>query len=69
VIVVFAQPESDLLDDNPYLDLPECGYEEEPLSECPKCGSTPLTYDAADPSVGIFGNVLYCEDCDWSVQS
>jgi len=38
-------------------------YEDEAPAKCPDCGNENLTYDAADPSVGIFGDVVYCEDC------
>lgn len=42
-------------------------YEDEPTyTECPDCGNEALTFDKADPSVGIFGDALYCEDCGWA---
>jgi hypothetical protein len=40
-------------------------------TECPRCGGT-LTIDLADPSVGIFGDAIFCENdrldglpCGW----
>ena len=35
---------------------------------CPKCGADISdTFEAADPSVGIFGEGYWCEDCQLAV--
>jgi len=51
---------------DPYEDMPDpYEYDDPTPTACPECGDENLTHDAADPSVGIFGDAVYCEECGW----